>query len=126
LTVSSGHEQEEPRRLAQRLRDRIMDFGILDAWTDDPWRWTQKRVGTVHTVQGREADSVILVLGAPMPAQRGARGWAGGTPNILNVAATRAKENLFVVGSRHAWHDVGSFAELARRVPAAADHIDPA
>jgi len=43
----------------------------------------------VHTVQGREAEAVIFVLGAPASAQTGARGWAGGRPNLLNVAVTR-------------------------------------
>ena len=67
----------------------------------------------MHTVQGREADSVIFVLGAPLPTQQGARGWAGGSPNILNVAATRAQENLYVVGARAAWQEAGVFRHLA-------------
>ncbi|WP_281408873.1 AAA domain-containing protein [Methylobacterium sp. WL2] len=93
---------------------------------DRHYRWTRERVGTVHTVQGREADSVILVLGAPMPTQRGARGWAGGPPNILNVAATRAQENLYVVGSRSAWADAGVFGRLARNWPPASEIREPA
>jgi hypothetical protein len=111
--------------VARRLRERIMASGVLSRWTQDPYRWTRERIGTVHTVQGREADSVILVLGAPMPAQRGARGWAGGAPNILNVAATRAQENLYVVGSRPAWADAGVFARLARSWPAASELRQP-
>ncbi|WP_210242189.1 MULTISPECIES: AAA domain-containing protein [unclassified Mesorhizobium] len=57
-----------------------------------------ERVGTVHTVQGREAEAIFFILGAPNAEQRGARGWAGGRPNLLNVAVTRAKEVVYVIG----------------------------
>jgi hypothetical protein len=103
--------------VAQRLRERIQTSGLLRRWTDEPWKWTRERVGTVHTVQGREADSVILVLGASLPGQHGARSWAGAKPNLLNVAASRAKENLYVVGSRTLWQGVGYFRQLALRLP---------
>lgn len=59
---------------------------------------------------------MIFVLGAPLAQQRGARGWAGGQPNLLNVAITRAQERLYVVGSRTAWENAGVFAALARRL----------
>lgn len=98
---------------AQRLRERLATGGLLKHWTDRPWDWVRERVGTVHTVQGREADTVIFVLGAPLPGQRGARGWAGGSVNLLNVATTRAQENLYVVGSKAAWADAGYFQHLA-------------
>lgn len=39
-----------------------------------------KRVGTVHTTQGKEADVVLLVLGTGAD-QGGSRDWAGKTPN---------------------------------------------
>lgn len=104
------------RIVAQRLRERLGASGVLKPWTDKPWEWTRDRVGTVHTVQGREADSVILVLGAPLPAQVGARGWAGGSVNLLNVAATRAQENLYVVGARSAWSDAGHFRSLVSEI----------
>jgi hypothetical protein len=61
--------------VAERLRDLAEKCGLL-VWTDDPRRWTRERIGTVHTVQGREADAVLFVLGAPAPTQRGARAWA--------------------------------------------------
>lgn len=60
-------------------------------------------------MQGREADAVILVLGVPATHQAGARNWAGGRPNILNVAVTRAKEALYVVGNRSLWNKAGVF-----------------
>lgn len=75
------------------------------------------RIGTIHTFQGREADSVILLLGAPKAAQNGARSWAAGTPNILNVAVSRAKKSLYVVGSYGAWSGVGYARELASALP---------
>ena len=101
------------RIVERRLKERIRASGLLQTWSLDPWNWTEGRVGTVHKVQGREADSVIFVLGAPHPAQRGARAWAGAQPNILNVAVTRAQENLYVVGSRSAWKEAGVMSKLA-------------
>ncbi len=73
----------------------------------DGTKWLKDRAGTIHTFQGREADTVILLLGAPAKAQNGAREWAAGTPNILNVAVSRAKQNLYVVGSWKVWSSVG-------------------
>jgi hypothetical protein len=102
------------RIVAQEMRRRIdRESGLLSALGLDRG-WLNDRVGTVHTVQGREADTVIVVLGAPAAIQGGARSWAAGTPNILNVAVSRAKQNLYVVGSHGAWASVGHAAELSR------------
>jgi hypothetical protein len=104
--------------VADRLRLIVRESGVLNGWVDeDDWRWTNERIGTVHTVQGREAEALILVLGAPYPAQTGARGWAGGRPNLLNVAVTRAKEVLYVIGNRQLWREAGVFQELDKRLP---------
>jgi len=73
-------------------------------------------IGTIHTVQGREAEAVIFVLGAPSPQQIGARNWAGGRPNLLNVAITRAKEVVYVIGNKTLWKEAGYFKELADRL----------
>jgi superfamily I DNA and/or RNA helicase len=78
--------------------------------------WVNKRVGTVHTFQGKEAEAVILMLGAGRGAKPGSRNWAGGTPNLLNVAATRAKRSLYIVGNRQEWQGAGVFAEAAHRL----------
>jgi superfamily I DNA and/or RNA helicase len=85
---------------------------VLNNWVADQNGWLRERIGTVHVVQGREAEAVILVLGAPDPNQAGARGWAGSRPNLLNVAATRAKEVLYVIGNRELWRRAGVFKEL--------------
>lgn len=104
--------------VADRLRQTVHESGVLKGWVNEGgWRWANERIGTVHTVQGREAEAVILVLGAPHPTQTGARGWAGGRPNLLNVAVTRAKEVIYVVGNRKLWREAGLFRELDERLP---------
>lgn len=99
--------------VADNLRKLIRESGILTGWVEGEMTWPYERIGTVHTVQGREAEGVILVLGAPLPQQNGARAWAGGRPNLLNVAVTRAKEVLYVVGHRDHWRNAGVFRGLS-------------
>jgi superfamily I DNA and/or RNA helicase len=103
--------------VADRLRQTIRESDVLRGWVEDEWHWINERIGTIHTAQGREAEAVILVLEAPHPTQTGARGWAGGRPNLLNVAVTRAKEAIYVVGNRRLWREAGLFRELDRRLP---------
>lgn len=106
------------RTVADRLRKLVCDSGLLAEWIeDDPREWTAKRIGTVHTAQGREAEGVILVLGAPSPAQARARNWAGARPNLLNVAVTRARDVFYVVGNRDLWREAGVFSYLDERLP---------
>lgn len=101
--------------VGERLRRLVED--MAQSWAEDPRAWVKERIGTVHTVQGREAEAVIFVLGAPAPDQSGARGWAGKRPNLLNVAVTRAKEQIYVVGNRRLWRQAGLFQELDGRLP---------
>ena len=110
-----------PFRVVQdRLRQRVLASGVL-ARIGVPGpargRWVRERIGTVHTSQGREAEAVILVLGAPEYGHRGARMWAGGRPNLLNVAVSRAKSVLYVVGNRASWRDAGCFRVLDELLP---------
>jgi hypothetical protein len=98
------------------LRRMIWKSQILQGWIKDPKKWAPERIGTIHTVQGREAEAVIFVLGAPASQQRGARNWAGSRPNLLNVAVTRSKEALYVVGNRQLWREAGLFQELDARI----------
>jgi superfamily I DNA and/or RNA helicase len=75
-------------------------------------RFAGKNVGTVHTVQGREADVVVLVLGSAADAAR-ARRWAAEKPNLLNVAVSRARRRFYVIGDRSRWEDLRYFDVLA-------------
>lgn len=100
-------------QVADGLRRMIRESAILAAAIPDLDRWSYERVGTIHTVQGREAEAVIFVLGAPNDDQTGARAWAGKEPNLLNVAVTRAKEAVYVVGNRRLWRSAGVFDALS-------------
>lgn len=72
---------------------------------------------TVHKFQGREADIVFIVLGsAPGRAGNGSRGWAAQKPNILNVALTRAKLRVYVIGSADDWGGCPQFDVLLREL----------
>ncbi|RZK60522.1 MAG: hypothetical protein EOO91_01135 [Pedobacter sp.] len=103
--------------VAENLRTLIYESRIMHGWVEDPDLWPNERIGTVHTVQGREAEAVIFVLGAPAAGQKGARNWAGSKPNILNVAVTRAKEVIYVIGNRSHWESAGLFSQLSSHLP---------
>ena len=58
----------------------------------------------------RLARVVVAVAGPRREQQEeaGTRGWAAGTPNIVNVAASRAKDYFYVVGNYSAWQGIGA------------------
>jgi hypothetical protein len=69
--------------------------------------------GTVHTFQGKEADIVLFVLGtAPGGGGHRARAWAASQANLLNVAITRARLRLYVIGNAEDWRGLPYFADL--------------
>ncbi|PAU66240.1 DNA helicase [Pseudomonas sp. PIC25] len=95
------------RKIAQACKSRIKQAGFsgIDC-------------GTVHTFQGKEADIVFLMLGtAPGAEGAGARAWAAGKPNLLNVAITRAKCRLYVLGDARQWGGLDYFRPLRDALP---------
>ncbi|WP_424210938.1 AAA domain-containing protein [Streptomyces sp. BI20] len=79
-------------------------------WT---WELREEHCATVHRAQGKESDVVVLVLGGNRP---GARRWAAGDPRLVNVAASRAKRRLYVIGERALWAPLAHFDVLAGRL----------
>ena len=80
-----------------------LDFTRYDS------KFSPTNVGTVHTFQGKEAPIVFLVLGADEKS-KGAANWAMGSenPNIMNVSATRAKKEFYIIGDKKLYSNLGS------------------
>ena len=70
------------------------------------------KANTIHTMQGQEAKVIIFILGG---ASAG-RAWASAKPNLLNVALTRAKEYIYIVGDKDAWGELDYFRVAAREL----------
>jgi hypothetical protein len=80
--------------------------------------WLRASVGTVHTFQGKEQETVVFMLGG---AKDGAIQWAAGSPNVLNVAVTRGQRRLYVVGDRARWTQWELAAVMGNRLDAVPD-----
>ncbi len=60
----------------------------------------KKSIGTVYTFHGKETTIVIIYLGVGEDHE-GAANWASNSPDILNVAVTRAKNRVIIVGNKN-------------------------
>ena len=120
-TESEGHWIPAEGRVVETLIGDLMRQGISadDIFLISPFRVVVRRLrqlanrfgikaGTIHTVQGKESDVVILVLGGD-PHRPGAKQWASARANLLNVAVSRAKRRLYVVGNQDAWKQYRCF-----------------
>ncbi|WP_171005569.1 ATP-binding protein [Bacillus sp. E(2018)] len=77
--------------------------------------WVSESIGTVHTFQGKEADIVIIVLGVDSD-DRGAARWATDKANIINVAVSRAKKNLYVIGDKQVWAGLENAKQMLEEI----------
>jgi len=98
------------RSVADELKDLLS--ATLGTKAD---AWIKRSVGTVHTFQGKENANVVLVLGGDTQ-KPGVRGFVADEPNLLNVALTRAKERVYVVGNATFWQGKESLRILAHSV----------
>ncbi|MCC5479516.1 AAA domain-containing protein [Streptomyces sp. JA03] len=80
------------RAQADALRNRLSRYGE-----------ERLRVGTVHTFQGGERDVMVFSLVAGEGMHPGAVEWVAGQLNLWNVAITRARSHLVVVGDKDLW-----------------------
>ncbi len=72
-----------------------------------PYDEERLRIGTVHTFQGGERDVMVFSLVAGEGMHPGAVEWIGGQLNLWNVAITRARGHLIVVGDKELWRKRG-------------------
>lgn len=106
------------RVVAQNMQERMRkESKILSSYgINNPTNWISKSIGTVHTFQGREAETVILLLGAPNDNHSGARNWAASSVNLMNVAVSRAKSNFYVVGNESLWNEAGKMPVIINEI----------
>jgi superfamily I DNA and/or RNA helicase len=122
---SEGHWIPTEGRVVETLIGDLMRQGISadDIFLMSPFRGVVRRLrqiasrfdikaGTIHTAQGKQSEVVILVLGGD-PRRPGAKQWASARPNLLNVAVSRAKRRLYVVGNQDAWTQYRYFGVCA-------------
>lgn len=117
-------EGDALQELLARLRAdgvEAKDISVITPFTDVQNNLKQmvdnKTVfGTIHTMQGKEAPVVIMVMGGNTAGSR-ARNWAVSEPNLLNVAATRAKRRFYVIGDRNDWKSRALFCDVMDLLP---------
>lgn len=77
-------------------------------------KWLDEHCGTIHAFQGKEANEVILVLGCDSIIGNGAAEWVGKKPNIINVAVSRAKFNICIIGDYDQWSKIPNISTACK------------
>ncbi|MDF2255530.1 caspase, EACC1-associated type [Streptantibioticus ferralitis] len=109
----NGEEAERVHIAVERLLRRMPDGSTVGVVT--PFRaqkdliarrWKSEprvRVGTVHTFQGGQQDVMLLSLVAGPHIRPSALNWLCREVNLWNVAITRARSHLIVLGDQGFW-----------------------
>ena len=112
------------RKVAHGVREELLshlvDNGIPQKQAD---KWVKGRIGTVHTFQGKEEKVVIFVLGVS-EVTKGSAYWASSKANILNVAVTRAKKQVYIIGSQKVWAGLSYFCYANELLETKVDESD--
>lgn len=137
---AEGHWIEAQARCALELVEQITggtlktDKGEFKVYIITPFRISAQKVkdllaecygddskgmsGTVHTFQGKEAEYVIFLLGGDPQRPGVIANFAGKKPNLVNVAVTRAKRRLYVIGDRNYWTGTADVHMIYQRMAA--------
>ena len=98
------------KKYMESLSDNIVNWTKEDNKKD----WLEDNIGTVHTFQGKEAKVVIYMLGCQSDGSaNGAIKWVNA--NNVNVAFTRAKEYVYVIGDATKWAELNKNLAFAQR-----------
>ena len=76
--------------------------------------WVTDSIGTVHRFQGKETEEVVFLLGCS-PKSEGAVEWVN--RNIVNVAVSRAKYRLYVIGDAKLWENNSNLKMVLKNLP---------
>lgn len=108
-TVIEGMKQHLVNNLTNPAYPTLSSHAIqVEDWLTD---WRNVHIGTVHKFQGREANEVIFLLGCDKSSVQSAN-WV--KKNIVNVAVTRAKYRLVVIGDSEVWKGCYPMMEAKR------------
>lgn len=100
------------KSVISELRDMIKELPELKHFKKDLEKWCDEYCGTVHKFQGKEASEVVFLLGCDKRA-KGAVRWV--KPNIVNVAVTRAKYRIYIIGEYEVWKQ-SEYFRLVKRI----------
>lgn len=92
---------QELKKALSRYREAHWDSAL--ARCNGFENWLKNNLGTVHTFQGKEANEVIFLLGCDESVKTGYAVTGFVKSNLVNVAATRAKYRLYIVGDFKVW-----------------------
>lgn len=93
------------------VRDKLKSALSECAEESERNKFLKNNIGTVHTFQGKEADEVVFVLGCDKRALGAVRFV---NANIVNVAASRAKYRLYIIGDYNVWKE-NDYVKAAKR-----------
>ena len=98
------------KKFMESLSDDIVNW----MKEDNKSGWLNDNIGTVHTFQGKEAKVVIYMLGCQSDGSaNGAIKWVN--TNNVNVAFTRAKEYIYVIGDAEKWAELNKNLAFSQR-----------
>lgn len=102
IEIAKKFTQDNPGKACYIISPFVSVVQKLKKLKQNTIEYENIEIGTVHTFQGKEAPLVILVLGVD-DQRKGPLDWAASTPNLLNVAASRAKKYFVVIGNSETW-----------------------